>query len=110
MQSTTQSTIYVAVADCDLNHTQHEAICKFPSEEFYNSKLTTDRSVVNRPPKDCLETFWPQGNDLPIMFVDVVGKEELDKIGSSKGEAKVGMDSKYNLVEAELVVSHAFSL
>ena len=39
------------------------------------------------------------------MFVDVVGKEGLDKIGSSKGEAKVGMDSKYNQIEADLVVS-----
>ena len=43
------------------------------------------------------------------MFVDVVGNEGLDKIRSSK-EAKVGTDSKYNLVEAKLVVSCALSV
>lgn len=52
-----------------------------------------------------LEEFWPRGNDLPIMFVDVVGEEGLNKIGSNKGKSKVGMDSKYNMKEAELVVS-----
>ena len=37
------------------------------------------------------------------MFVDVVGKEG-QSIGSSKSEAKVGVDSKYNVDEAKLVV------
>ena len=38
------------------------------------------------------------------MFVHVVGKEGLDKIGSDKEEDKVGIESKYNQIEADLVV------
>lgn len=50
-----------------------------------------------------LESFWPRGNSTPIMFVDVVGEEGQD-ISSSNREAKVGVDSKYNETEADLVV------
>ena len=39
------------------------------------------------------------------MFVDLVGDEGQDKTGSSKTDTKVGVDSKYNMKEAELVVS-----
>ena len=38
------------------------------------------------------------------MFVDVVTKEEQEKVGSNRGVTKVGVDSKYNTGEAELVV------
>ena len=61
-------------------------------------------SVKNRKDNEDLESFWPRGNKYPIMFVDVVGQEGQD-IGSSKREAKVGVDSKYNEKEANLVVS-----
>lgn len=65
--------------------------------------LKTDQSVLDREDNEDLENFWPRGNEFPIMFVDVVGEEGQD-IDSSKREAKVGVDSKYNLKEAELVV------
>ena len=73
---------------------------------FYNGELETDISVKNRRNNENLEKFWPQGNRQPIMFVDVVGEEGLDKIASSKAEIKVGVDSKFNLEEAQLVVCH----
>ena len=44
------------------------------------------------------------------MFVDVVGVEGQEKTGSSKTETKVGVDSKYNLKEAELVVQFLHSI
>ena len=39
------------------------------------------------------------------MFVDLVGEEGPDKTGSSKTDTKVCVDSKYNMKEAELLVS-----
>ena len=63
--------------------------------------------MLSRPDKKSLNSFWPRGNSSPIMFVNVVGEEGLDKIRSSKSEVKVGMDSKYNIREAELVVSQS---
>ena len=59
--------------------------------------------MLNREDNENLEDFWPKGNKCPIMFVDVVGEEGQD-IGSSKREAKVGVDSKYNGKEVKLVV------
>ena len=47
---------------------------------------------------------WPQGNAFPIMFVDVVGDEGLSNLESNHGETKVGVDSKFNIGDAKLVV------
>lgn len=75
---------------------------------FYCGLLETDASVKNRPKDKNLEKFWTncKGNEHPIMFVDVVGEEGLDKIASCKTEVKVGVDSKFNLIEAKLVVNN----
>ena len=59
--------------------------------------------MKRRPDDPNLNSFWPVGNATPIMFVDIVGEEGQD-IGSSKRETRVGVDSKYNVKEAELVV------
>ena len=58
-----------------------------------------------RQPNERLDTFWRtnKGNTTPIMFVDVVGEEGQD-IAGTKRETRVGVDSKYNLTEAKLVV------
>ena len=50
-----------------------------------------------------MEKFWPAGSEVPIMFVDIEGTEGQD-MGSSKNETKVGVDSKFNMEEVELVV------
>ena len=80
---------------------QHDAICAFPSEEFYRGRLNTDQSVLNRPDNENLDSFWPQGNATPIMFVNVVGDEGFSNEGSSY---KVGIDSKFNIKDAKLAV------
>ena len=53
---------------------QHEIICKFPSDHFYNKKLRAAESVENRPPVAELEDFW-QAKAHPIIFCDVVKDE-----------------------------------
>ena len=75
---------------------------------FYHNALITDDSVLNREDNENLESFWPGGNECPIMFVDVVGEEGQD-MGSSEREAKIGVESKHNEKEAKLVVSAVLS-
>ena len=63
--------------------------------------------MLERPANDRLDDFWRKykGNKTPIMFVDLVEKEEQNKTGSNKTDTKVGVDSKFNTEEAKLVVS-----
>ena len=77
---------------------QHEAICEFPSKEFYDEKLKTDSSVAQQ--FYALEGFWPNGPNCPIAFCDVEGKE-VD--GSS--HHKVYQETMSNRIEAEKIVS-----
>ena len=66
--------------------------------------METDDSVKRRTnPESKLKGFWPQGEECPIMFVDVVG-EEGQHLTGSKG-ASIGVDSKFNEEEAKKVVS-----
>ena len=77
---------------------QHDAICKFPSEQFYDGQLITDQSVSQQ---FCsLEGFWPNGPNCPIAFCDVEGKEEDGSI-----DHKVYRESKRNKIEADKTVS-----
>ena len=82
---------------------QHKAICAFPSEHFYDNQLETANSVINRKNHETRLEFWPRGRHCPIVFVDVVGNEGGSTVGS-KGDTKVGVDSKFNITEAEKVV------
>ena len=54
---------------------QHRSICDFPSKHFYERQLETDVSVRNRKVDDKLKGFWPNGPEMPILFLDVIGKE-----------------------------------
>lgn len=62
--------------------------------------------MINRKVRK-LDGFWPHGTEHTILFVDVVG-EEGQEIGGEpklgKNKTKIGVSSKYNLKEAELVV------
>lgn len=85
---------------------QHEAICAFPSEKFYDGELETAPSVKDRVnPETKLVGFWPQGPNLPIVFCNVVGEEGQSETGR-QGQKKVGIDSKFNRTEAKKVVSY----
>ena len=76
---------------------QHEAICEFPSNTFYDGKLQTAEVVKNRKPNPI--TFWPamvsQKNDIPIVFCHVEGQEESTPIASPESN----QESKWNQKE-----------
>ena len=83
---------------------QHEELCKFPSKEFYDGKLTTDASIRYRKNSEAHLTFWPHGARKPFVFVNVEGVERESHTGR-KGKARVGLESKYNKQEALKIVS-----
>ncbi len=83
---------------------QHENISDFPSAEFYGQQLETPPCVKNRVCSQAnLYQFWPQGVEFPIVFCNVIGKEEEAMTGSIEGTA-VGVGSKFNNEEATKVV------
>ena len=84
---------------------QHEAICQFPSLYFYNGCLKADPSLKKRQiPGRSMDQFWPKGERLPIVFCNVVGREEgLSSVET--GKVKIDPRSKCNKQEAEKVVS-----
>ena len=85
-----------------LYHLQREAICQFPSLYFYNGCLKADQSLKKRQiPGRSMDQFWPKGERLPIVFCNVVGREE----GLSGVETDNDPHSKCNKQEAEKVVS-----
>ena len=106
---------------------QHEIICKFPSDHFYNKKLRAAESVENRPPVAELEDFW-QAKAHPIIFCDVVKdereyyslteddtgidditleklKKEIKKSNKVRRERKTDFHSKFNPGQATITVS-----
>lgn len=83
---------------------QHEELCKFPSNEFYDGKLKTDVSVSYRTDSETRLRIWPQGPKKPYVFVNVEGEESESHTGR-KGKARVGLESKFNRDEAEKIVS-----
>ena len=76
---------------------QHEAICEFPSNTFYDGKLQTAEVVKSREPNRI--TFWPamvsQKKDIPIVFCHVEGQEESTPIASPESN----QESKWNQKE-----------
>ena len=76
-----------------IQYRMNEAICHFPSCEFYNCELLPDESVKNIKLSDLIET---DKFDKEIEFIDTCGKF-LEK-------RKKDSPSKYNPLEAEFVL------
>ncbi len=55
-----------------------------------------------------LEGFWPRGKSYPIVFINLVGEEESNQIGTVE-EKNIGPGSKFNMKEAEKAVSKTLS-
>ena len=85
---------------------QHLALCRFPSEEFYNGQLQTDERICVERERQAgeLGRFWPGGKLKPLMFCNVIG-EEKEVHSGWKEKAKVGQESKFNEKEARQIVS-----
>ena len=85
---------------------QHEAICEFPSKQFYNGELKADKSLAKRKsPGRRMKEFWPRDPNCPIVFCNVVGEEEENKTHGEIERGQVDSHSKYNRQEAEKVAS-----
>jgi len=66
--------------------------------------LETDDSVKARTnPETRIQGFWPRGINMPIVFVNNIGEEDVSH-RSSKDYVKAGMESKSNTSEAEKAV------
>ena len=68
-------------------------ICKFPSDQFYESVLQADDSVMGRKIVEELSNFWPEGISCPIVFCDMVGKEK-EFLSSSDITVKQGLEHR----------------
>ena len=85
---------------------QHEAICEFPSCQFYDGDLVADKSLKTRSvPGKSMDQFWPRGKNWPIVFCNVVGEEKETKDYKSMEGARVDSHSKHNHTEADKAVS-----
>ena len=98
----------LSLLQCVVCYLQHERICEFPSNHFYDDKLQADKSVKQRPTEPALQGFWPRGVKWPIVFCDVVGEEgERSSVaGDGHRQGKTDPHSKCNHKEAEKAVSH----
>ena len=85
-------------------------MCEFPSREFYDGKLRTSRTVVQRysTKLECLKNFWPT-RQKQFVFCNVVGSED-EHHTSQDGAAAVGVESKRNNKEAKKIVSPVHTL
>ena len=85
---------------------QHPAICEFPSKQFYEGKLETDRSVKERAPDGV--DFWPardeQDQHVPFVFCHVEGTEDALVVTTEEGSEQ----SKSNVAEQKKTVKTVF--
>ena len=77
---------------------QHENLCQFPSEFFYDGKLQTAKEVKERRPD---KVTWPNGDRYPFEFHHVEGIEESLVVSTDQGNE----NSKKNKKEINKVVS-----
>ncbi|XP_019641872.1 PREDICTED: helicase with zinc finger domain 2-like [Branchiostoma belcheri] len=83
----------------------HEAICSFPSRMFYANKLNTDPSVTTRS-AHAVDRLWPGGQNRPLAFCHVVGREEVQTTRTPEGSQM----SRSNAKEADMAVKMAICL
>ncbi|XP_035696319.1 helicase with zinc finger domain 2-like [Branchiostoma floridae] len=89
-----------------IQYRMHEAICSFPSRMFYENKLRTHRTVIERPRHPALDRLWPGGDNRPTAFCHVVGKEEVQTVATAEGNQM----SRSNEMEADMAVKMAICL
>ncbi|KAL9956680.1 hypothetical protein ACROYT_G038197 [Oculina patagonica] len=85
----------------------HPDICEFPSRHFYQGRLVTPESVINRDRgtrhRRKFIHFWPSHTDrdyVPLVFCNVVGEEEELVVTTEEGNQR----SKSNVKEKDKVV------
>uniref|UniRef100_A0A674HYP0 Helicase with zinc finger 2 n=1 Tax=Terrapene triunguis TaxID=2587831 RepID=A0A674HYP0_9SAUR len=86
----------------DTQYRMQKDICRFPSQEFYRSKLTTCPEL--KRPTSALEHRYKSG--CPIIFGHIEGKEQSLMVSTEEGNE----NSRANLEEVEQVVRIAKQL
>ena len=79
----------------DVQYRMNETIMKFPSQEFYDSKLKASKLVKNKTLKS-LKCVKSEERTKPIVFIDTSAIKHLEK-------SRRGSTSKENPLEVELV-------
>ena len=79
---------------------QHPAICKFPSDQFYDGELETHRNLSWTA---SYIPIWPS-KDRPIVFCHVEGAEKSLTVSTAEGNQQ----SKSNDAERDHAVSNFF--
>ena len=77
---------------------QHTEIANFPSEQFYEGRLTCGNKEQQRKSK---LRIWPGGSDKPAVFLDIGGEEEFLTVPGAEGS----MRSCSNLAQVRVAVS-----
>lgn len=75
----------------EVQYRMNEEIVKYPNEKFYLNSIENDPSIKNLINEDFNANFnWPNKN-IPLLFVNVSGQEEITKFKSKKNkeEAKI---------------------
>ena len=82
---------------------QHQWIQEFPSQWFYGGKLMPAKLVQDRENNPNMKDFWPSVNGIPLVFCDIVGKEEGQQASGTR-KKHIAMESKSNPDEAKKAV------
>lgn len=83
-------------------------MCKFPAENFYAGKRmftnpTTAKEMETKANR--LKRLWPNRNpSTPFVFCDLIGMEEITDT-EFVSTTRVGQESKFNIHEADKIVS-----
>ena len=78
---------------------QHETICQFPSQQFYDGTLRTHLTKYWKSTGALSEEVWP--NKAPFVFCHIEGLEESQSIATVDGSEQ----SKWNKADAAEAVS-----
>lgn len=82
-----------------VQYRMHEKIMNFSSKEFYDGKLIADESVKNHTLADLPGVKRAPETEEVFLFLDTAGRGFEEKL-------EPGSESRYNLDEAQLVMTH----
>ena len=91
--------LIIAILELTFVHFQHESICQFPSQHFYEGQLKCGLKEQSLPSP---QKFWPNGRNKTFAFCNVIGREETQQVATSDGNEQ----SKANKSEVHYAVSH----
>ncbi|KAG4306132.1 hypothetical protein PORY_000120 [Pneumocystis oryctolagi] len=92
-----------------VQYRMHKNICKFPSDELYESELVPDRSVEDRLLKDLDGVDDTDETREPLVFYNTEGTYMYENVHDSQSK-NLFFESKSNQMEASLVNEYVVKL